>query len=93
MAIAFVPFPTTVISQFGNGRPATILYAATMVVVGLLTALLWLYASWRGRLLERPETPAERQLGLFRMLSAPVVFLLSIGLAFVDISLAHIPGC
>jgi len=89
MAIAFVPFPTTVMSQYGNSRPATILYAATMVVVGLLTTLLWLYASWQGRLLERPETPAERRLGLFRMLSAPIVFLLSIGLAFIDINLAR----
>jgi uncharacterized membrane protein len=89
MAIAFVPFPTSVMSQYGNNRSATIFYAATMVVVGLLTALVWLYASWRGRLLDHPDTPTEHRLGLIRMLSAPAVFLVSIGLAFVDPGLAR----
>ena len=41
MSIAFVPFPTSILSQYGDSRAATILYAITMVVIGLLTALLW----------------------------------------------------
>ena len=49
MAIAFIPFPTVVISENGN-RTATIFYAMTMCVVGLLLTLLWLHASSRHRL-------------------------------------------
>ena len=88
MAIALVPFPTTVLSQYGGTRAATIFYAFAMAVVGLLTTVLWLYASWRGRLLDRPEAPQERRLTLLRMLSAPTVFLISVGLAFINPNLA-----
>ncbi len=40
MVIAFIPFPTAILSEHGN-RTATIFYALTMVAVGLLSTLMW----------------------------------------------------
>lgn len=83
MAIAFIPFPTVMISENGN-RTATIFYAMTMCVVGLLLTLLWLYASSRRRLVSPDLASAIVRRGILRNLSAPVVFLLSIGVAYIN---------
>lgn len=87
MAIAFIPFPTVVISENGN-RTATIFYAMTMCVVGLLLTLLWLYVSSRRRLVSPNLDAAIVRRGILRNLSAPAVFLLSIGVAYIDPDLA-----
>ena len=87
MAIAFIPFPTVMISENGN-RTATIFYALTMCVVGLLLTLLWLYASSRRRLVSPDLESAIVRRGILRNLSAPVVFLLSIGVAYINPDLA-----
>ncbi|MCS6940092.1 MAG: TMEM175 family protein [Roseiflexaceae bacterium] len=82
MSIAFIPFPTVVISENGN-RVATIFYALTMSVVGLLLFLLWFYAS-RGRRLITPELmPARIRRIALRTLIAPVIFLCSVALAYI----------
>jgi uncharacterized membrane protein len=87
MAIAFIPFPTVVISENGN-RTATIFYAMTMCAVGLLLTLLWLYASSRRRLVSPNLDTAIVRRGILRNLSAPAVFFLSIGVAYINPDLA-----
>lgn len=86
LAVAFIPFPTAVISENGN-RTATIFYALATSLVGLFSTLLWIHAS-RSRLLSRDVTPAMVRRGLLRNLCAPMVLLVSILLAFVDPDLA-----
>jgi uncharacterized membrane protein len=49
MVIAFVSFPTSVISVSGN-RTATVFYALTMALAGLMLAAVWWYASRHNRL-------------------------------------------
>ena len=87
MSICFVPFPTSVLSEYGN-RTATILYAVNMAVIGYLMLAIWLYASKNGRLLDRPNTRREQTLTIIRLSITPTVFLLSIGLAFITPDLA-----
>jgi uncharacterized membrane protein len=87
MAVAFIPFPTSVISENGN-RTATILYALNASVVGLLSALLWVYASYNHRLVARDMEPAMVRRGVLRNLIAPVIFLFSIGVSYIDADLA-----
>jgi uncharacterized membrane protein len=87
MAVAFMPFPTAVISGNGN-RTATIFYAFSAAFVGLLSAGLWIYATSRNRLVSSNLGVAITRRGMLRSLSAPVVFLLSIGLAFINADLA-----
>jgi uncharacterized membrane protein len=87
MVVAFIPFPTAVLSESGN-RTATIFYALTIVVMSLFNTLLWIYASGIGGLVD-PHMPGwQVRLETLRGLAIPIVFLLSIGLAFWDTSLA-----
>ena len=87
MAVAFMPFPTAVISGNGN-RTAIIFYALSAAFVGLLSAGLWIYATSRNRLVSSNLGVAIIRRGFLRSLSAPIVFLLSIGLVFIDADLA-----
>ncbi|MCB8986710.1 MAG: DUF1211 domain-containing protein [Ardenticatenaceae bacterium] len=83
MAIAFIPFPTSVISENGN-RTATIFYALTITATGLLSALLWWYATWENRLVDRKMDRRVARRNLLSILTTPIVFLLSIGLTFIN---------
>lgn len=83
MSIAFIPFPTSIISENGN-RTATIFYALAIIVTGLLSALLWWYAAWENRLVDKSVDKQEVRRNLLSILTTPAVFLLSIGLAFIN---------
>jgi uncharacterized membrane protein len=83
MVIAFIPFPTGVMSENGN-RTATIFYALIMALGGLLVFILWWHAAYHHNLI-------DAQLGkqfLWQEAASPiatvVIFILSIGLAFLD---------
>lgn len=88
MFVAFIPFPTAVLSASGN-RAATIFYALTMVVVGLLAAAEWAYATRNNRLVSPDLDAATARRILLRSLAVPFVFALSIGLAYADADLAR----
>ena len=87
MGVSFIPFPTAVIGEHAN-LVGTVFYAATMVIVGLLMAGVWLYAYAGGRLVEQPLDRSQFRSSLRRVLTPPVIFLLSIALAFWDPDLA-----
>ena len=87
MLVAFVPFPTAVLSQYSN-RTGTIFYAATLAMTGFISAAVWLYASHRDRLIAPGMQMEERRHKMIGSLVVPTVFLLSIGLAFIDQDLA-----
>jgi uncharacterized membrane protein len=88
MVIAFVPFPTSVISETGN-RTATIFYALTMALGGLMLATLWWYASWHNRLTDPRLGAQQARREFVPMLLTVGLFVLSIGLAFLDENLAR----
>lgn len=87
MGIAFIPFPTSVLSE-NPGRTATIFYALVIVVVGLLNAAIWIYASRHNRLIAPDFTYQQKRHEALRALVVPVVFLFSIGVAFINADLA-----
>ncbi|MCB0155840.1 MAG: DUF1211 domain-containing protein, partial [Anaerolineae bacterium] len=87
MAIAFTPFPSSVLSEYGN-RTATIFYALVMTVTGLLSASIWWYAAYHNRLIDPQMDVRRRHRETWPPLIVPAVFLLSIGLAFINDDLA-----
>ncbi len=87
MSIGFIPFPTSLVSEYGN-RTAVVVYSSSVALVGLLTALMWIYIAYRGRLLDAPLPRREWWVTLARLLLAPAIFLVSIGLAFINPELA-----
>jgi uncharacterized membrane protein len=89
MVIGFVPFPTSVISEYGN-QTATIFYAGVIVIIGILSTILWWYASHRNRLISPQLDASSRRRELLGPLTIIAVFLLSIGLAFINDDLAKL---
>lgn len=87
MSIAFIPFPTAVLSENGN-RTATIFYSLSIATTGLLSALLWWYVSQENHLLEDNFDTDLARRNLISILTVPAVFLLSIGLAYINPDLA-----
>ena len=88
MLVAFVPFPTSLLGEYGNHQLPVAIYAATLAVGRLLlTALHW-YSTRDGRLLEQPQDPAAVRFFLIRGLTIPAIFLLSIGVSFFSVSAA-----
>jgi uncharacterized membrane protein len=88
MVIAFIPFPTSLISEYEN-RTATIFYALVIILSGLLFSVLWWYASYNGLIDPNLDQRKRRRETLGPMLMTGV-FLLSIGLAFINIGLARL---
>jgi TMEM175 potassium channel family protein len=88
MVVAFVPFPTSLLGEYGNHRLPVAIYAATLAVGRLLlTALHW-YSTKHERLLEEPQDPATMRFFLIRGLTIPAIFLLSIVISFFSVSAA-----
>ncbi len=79
--IAVVPFPTSVLSEFGAETPAVVLYAATVASLSVTQLVIWAYAV-RAGLTKDVDASLFRYI-VFAILPAPVVFLLSIPIAFV----------
>jgi uncharacterized membrane protein len=88
MAIAFIPFPTSIISEYGN-RTATIFYALTIIVSGLLSVALWWYATRHNRLIDAQLDARIRRHLFLSPLITILFFLLSIGMAFFNDNLAR----
>lgn len=89
MVIAFVPFPTSVLSEYGN-LTATIFYALTMMVAGLMLTAVWSYAAWHNRLTDPHLDARERRRQFATLLLTTALFAVSIGLAFVNENLARL---
>jgi len=87
MAIGFIPFPTSVLSEYGN-RTATVFYAVMIAVMGVLSAALWWYASHRNRLIDPQIASRLRRREFFGPLLFAAIFAVSIGLAFINADLA-----
>src|SRR5207237_889406 len=82
--IAFQPFPTNVLGTCGDQHAAVVLYAATLAATGLVVLALWLYATGGRRLVRRDLDARLVRHHIWRALSAPFIFLLSIGIAQVS---------
>jgi uncharacterized membrane protein len=89
MVVAFLPFPTSVISEYGN-RTATIFYAVSVIMMGLIMATIWWYASSHHRLISSQIDQHQCRREMQRTLVIPTVFGLSIVLAFINDDLAKI---
>lgn len=89
LVVAFIPFPTRILSENGN-TVSTIFYAANLAAVGLLAYWMLSYAAGGHRLLDPGVRKATiRHLQRINLLSS-AIFLLSIGLAFLDNGLARL---
>jgi uncharacterized membrane protein len=82
LAVGFIPFVTSVLSQ-NHGLVATTLYAATMVVVALLLIAMWFYAAGRG-LVDSSLPPRQQWREVAPWIQIAAVFGVSIVVAQYD---------
>jgi uncharacterized membrane protein len=79
--IAFLPYPTDLLSQSKADAAAVIFYASCGAAAGLAEAGIWLYATYSHRGLASDSAQPIRLFVLLRTLRIPVVFVISIPVA------------
>jgi uncharacterized membrane protein len=89
LVIGFIPFPSAIISENGN-RTATIFYALFMVLAGLLVCALWWHAARHNHLLDSRVNKQRRWQEMVGPIATMSIFLLSIGIAFINENLARL---
>ena len=84
MFIAFIPFPTGLISRYGAVQTAVVVYAGTLTVTGVLLETLWWYATRGHYLVEKDLADRVVRLGTIKTIIAPCVYALSIAVSFLS---------
>lgn len=87
--VALIPWPTELVGRYTDTTTAVVLYAGSVAAAGLTSTALWRHTS-RAGLLDEDVTPEYLQHALFRGMSMPIVFAVSIPIAFVDPSAAEL---
>src|ERR687889_2877331 len=88
MFVAFVPFPTSLLGEYGDHQLPVAVYAATLAVGRLLLTTIHWYSTRNDRMLDEPQDPATVRFFLKRGLAIPVIFLLSIVVSFLSVGVA-----
>jgi len=89
MAVALIPFVTSVMSEHGGPLP-TALYAAALMASCLMLTAIWWYASRRPALMPAAVSLHDRRAGIITPLLIAAVFGVSIGIAYaVDATAAQ----
>jgi uncharacterized membrane protein len=86
--VALLPFPTEILGKYADIRVGVVIYAASISAVGFSSCLLWWYMNYAG--LNEPLSPARVRAELVDDAIAPIFFLVSIPIAFVDVEAAKI---
>ena len=82
--IAFLPYPTALLFAGNTREPAApAFYAACVAAAGVAELAIWLYATHTKGLVPASVPPAVRRFELGQLLPTPVVFGLSIPVAFI----------
>jgi uncharacterized membrane protein len=89
MIVAFIPFPTAILSNY-SGLTATVFYALIMLLASLLMTAIWWHASRRNHLIDPQMDPQTRRRQFIAPLLTTAIFMGSIGLAFINQSLARL---
>jgi TMEM175 potassium channel family protein len=84
MCVAFIPFPAGLLGQYPTQRISVIIYASSLILTNLMLSLLWWYATSNYRLVDQDLDPHFVRTVNRRNMTAPVVYLVSIGLSFLS---------
>lgn len=90
LCIVFIPFPTALVGQYPEQQISIVIYGGTLVMTGLVLQLLWWYATSGYHLVDREIDPRLVQRATRRNLTAPLVYLLAIGVSFLSVQISLI---
>lgn len=88
--IALLPFFTKILNQYGNLQLAVVLYAFDQAGAGSFMTLSWWYSSRNHRLVDRSLKDRTIKYITLRNASAPLFFIISIGLSFFGAIVAFV---
>jgi uncharacterized membrane protein len=77
--VAFIPFPTAMIGEYGDLGAPVIVYALSLSAAGLVGSLTWLYA-WRSDLITHAIPVPYIRSAALRGFAVPLVMIASLGL-------------
>lgn len=88
MFMAFIPFPTALLAEYGLGSTddrtaAAVLYSGTLAVTAVFFTLLWLYAATNRRLVDRDLSPHLLRAMTRRYVFGVLLYAVAFALAFV----------
>lgn len=86
--VSFMPFPIDLFGDYPSIVPVMVFYTLSISIVGVLLLLIWLYASFGHRLIDKSLSAKTIWYHTISNTIAPAVFLLSIPLIMVDHLLA-----
>jgi uncharacterized membrane protein len=89
LGIAFLPFPTALLAAYvedggSNASVAAAIYSAVMALIGVAFIGLWVHLTRHPELLVAGVDPALLKRSIHLSMVGPIVYGLSIGLAFVS---------
>jgi len=84
MCVAFIPFPAGLLGQYPTQSISVIIYASSLILTNLMLSLLWWYATSNHRLVDQDIDAHFVRTVNRRNMTAPVVYLVSIGLSFLS---------
>ena len=82
MVVAFLPFPTALLGEYGEEQLSVVIYASNAALASLLLSAISWYATSGHRLVAAGVDYEELSLRRAQSLVVPGVFLLSIGVSF-----------
>jgi len=90
MVISLLPFTTALLGRYPDEQLPVLLYGSHLVAIGLVNELHWVYATRGHRLTSATLDPRVIQLAERRILFAPAMALLAMGLSFLSLLAAQV---
>ncbi len=89
LSVSLLPFTTAIIGDHAN-TTGWVLYATNMIAVGLGLAAVWGYANQAG-MMRSTVSASYRRFATYRHFVIPIVFLISIPVAFLSSDAVYVP--
>jgi uncharacterized membrane protein len=88
MCVAFIPYPTALIGEYGTSLPVVVFYGLTLALTGFAYNALWFYVVRRYITSQKIIHQKTVQKATIWTLSYPISYLVAAGLAFININLS-----
>ncbi len=86
--ITLISFATYLDFKYGNFHIVFVLYASILAITGSMLVFIW-HASKEYLLIDKTMSTFQRRFMLYDLTIAPGIFLISIGISFIDIQVAQ----
>ena len=86
--VTLISFATALDLKYGNLHFVFIIYVSILTITGSILAIIWLHAS-KQDLLDKSVSKLQAKLMLYDLLIPTGIFMISIGVSFIDIKVAQ----